>query len=322
MSTQEKRNLNSIPVGSLGMIPLDSCKPLGEKIDKYLVKWRTERENEHKDSLAFSGYQRDSYILKAKTPRFGSGEGKGVILESVRGYDLYIMSDVTNHNNIAAGATFENAIELVIGTDVNASIVLSGQKLYFAFVANAANINLAINGSYPKYELYSADDTATVISRSSSYGSSLKATLEGLTVGATYYVVISNSYSYEADYVVSLTEWVDPFTTAAEITADGEQKSISFEANEKKYFKFTAAETGSYAISIDNGYYNSQFTLYDADRNVVVGPLTGSYSSVTYGYITDATLELTEGTTYYILINFTGTYTTNVKITFNAPAAE
>ena len=98
MSTQEKRNLNSIPVGSLGMIPLDSCKPLGEKIDKYLVKWRTERENEHKDSLAFSGYQRDSYILKAKTPRFGSGEGKGVILESVRGYDLYIMSDVTNHS--------------------------------------------------------------------------------------------------------------------------------------------------------------------------------------------------------------------------------
>ncbi len=98
MSTQEKRNLNTIPVGSLGMIPLDSCKPLGEKIDKYLVKWRTERENEHKDSLAFSGYQRDSYILKAKTPRFGSGEGKGVILESVRGYDLYIMSDVTNHS--------------------------------------------------------------------------------------------------------------------------------------------------------------------------------------------------------------------------------
>ena len=97
-TTQEKRNLNTIPVGSLGMIPLDSCKPLGEKIDKYLVKWRTERESEHKDSLAFSGYQRDSYILKAKAPRFGSGEGKGVVLESVRGYDLYIMSDVTNHS--------------------------------------------------------------------------------------------------------------------------------------------------------------------------------------------------------------------------------
>ena len=98
MSTQEKRNLNSIPVGSLGMIPLDNCKPLGQKIDEYLVKWRTERESEHKDSLAFAGYQRGSYILKAKVPRFGSGEGKGVVQESVRGYDLYIMTDVTNHS--------------------------------------------------------------------------------------------------------------------------------------------------------------------------------------------------------------------------------
>ena len=98
MSTQEKRNLNSIPVGSLGMIPLENCKPLGEKIDQYLVKWRTERESEHKDSLAFAGYQRGSYILKAKAPRFGSGEGKGVIQQSVRGYDLYIMADVTNHS--------------------------------------------------------------------------------------------------------------------------------------------------------------------------------------------------------------------------------
>ena len=97
MSTQEKRNLNSIPVGSLGMIPLDNCKPLGQKIDEYLVKWRTERESEHKESLAFAGYQRGSYILKAKVPRFGSGEGKGVVQESVRGYDLYIMADVTNH---------------------------------------------------------------------------------------------------------------------------------------------------------------------------------------------------------------------------------
>ena len=59
---EEKRNLETIPVGSLGIISLESCKTLGEKIDKYLVKWRTERENEHKDSLAFSGYQRDSYL--------------------------------------------------------------------------------------------------------------------------------------------------------------------------------------------------------------------------------------------------------------------
>ena len=60
---EEKRNLETIPVGSLGMIPLEGCINLGKKVDYYLVKWRTERESEHKDSLAFSGYQRDTYIL-------------------------------------------------------------------------------------------------------------------------------------------------------------------------------------------------------------------------------------------------------------------
>lgn len=95
---EEKRNLETIPVGSLGMIALEGCKPLGEKIDQYLVKWRTERESEHKDSLAFSGYQRPSYLLNAKVPRFGSGEAKGVILESVRGTDLYLLVDVANYS--------------------------------------------------------------------------------------------------------------------------------------------------------------------------------------------------------------------------------
>ena len=94
----EKSNVETIPVGSLGMIPLEGCKSLGEKVDYYLVKWRTERESEHKDSLAFSGYQRDTYILDAKVPRFGSGEAKGIIKESVRGTDLYILVDVANYS--------------------------------------------------------------------------------------------------------------------------------------------------------------------------------------------------------------------------------
>ena len=95
---EEKRNLNSIPVGSLGIIPLTGCEELGDMVDKYLVKWRTERENEHKNSLAFSGYQRDSYIIQARVPRFGTGEGKGEILQSVRGDDLYLIVDVTNYS--------------------------------------------------------------------------------------------------------------------------------------------------------------------------------------------------------------------------------
>jgi ribose-phosphate pyrophosphokinase len=95
---EEKRNLETIPVGSLGIIALEGCRNLGEKVDKYLVKWRVERESEHKDSLAFAGYQRDSYLLNAKVPRFGSGEAKGMILESVRGNDLYLLVDVLNYS--------------------------------------------------------------------------------------------------------------------------------------------------------------------------------------------------------------------------------
>ncbi len=95
---EEKRNLETIPVGSLGIISLEGCKTLGEKVDSYLVKWRAERESEHKDSLAFSGYQRESYRLNAKVPRFGSGEAKGMILESVRGTDLYLLVDVCNYS--------------------------------------------------------------------------------------------------------------------------------------------------------------------------------------------------------------------------------
>ncbi|MCR5222114.1 MAG: ribose-phosphate pyrophosphokinase [Lachnospiraceae bacterium] len=95
---EEKRNLETIPVGSLRLIPLEGCRELGEKVDGYLIKWREERENEHKSSLAFAGYQRDSYIMDAQISRFGTGEAKGVIKESVRGADLYLLVDVSNYS--------------------------------------------------------------------------------------------------------------------------------------------------------------------------------------------------------------------------------
>lgn len=95
---EETRNLETIPVGPLGLIPLPSCAEIGDKINYYLVKWRKERENEHKNTLSFSGYQKDTFIMEHKLPRFGSGEGKGVILESVRGDDLYLLVDVCNYS--------------------------------------------------------------------------------------------------------------------------------------------------------------------------------------------------------------------------------
>ena len=94
----QEKTIETIPVGPLGLIPLASCWELGKKVDRWLVEWRHERESEHKSTIAFAGYQRDSYIVEAKTPRFGSGEGKGTIDSSVRGDDLYIMVDVCNYN--------------------------------------------------------------------------------------------------------------------------------------------------------------------------------------------------------------------------------
>ncbi len=105
---EEKRNLETIPAGSLGIIALEGCRPLSERIDKYLVRWRRERESEHKESLAFSGYQRDSYLLQSRVPRFGSGEAKGMILESVRGFDLYLLVDVCNYSLTYSLCGFEN----------------------------------------------------------------------------------------------------------------------------------------------------------------------------------------------------------------------
>ncbi len=93
-----KRKLDSIPVGALGVIPMDGCRSLGTEVDKFLTAWRTEREHEHKNSLAFAGYQRNSYIVNATISRFGTGEAKGTIEQSIRGMDLYLLCDVCNYS--------------------------------------------------------------------------------------------------------------------------------------------------------------------------------------------------------------------------------
>ena len=56
---EETRNLETIPVGPLGLIPLPSCAEIGDKINYYLVKWRKEREHDHKETITFRGYERD-----------------------------------------------------------------------------------------------------------------------------------------------------------------------------------------------------------------------------------------------------------------------
>ena len=95
---RDERHTATIPYGTLGIVPLKSCSKMGEKVDDYLVQWREQREHENQSNLSFSGYKRDSYVVSASTPRFGSGEGKGVLNDSIRGYDLYIMVDVCNYS--------------------------------------------------------------------------------------------------------------------------------------------------------------------------------------------------------------------------------
>lgn len=95
---REEYILETIPVGPLGIIALDSCIELGQKVDNYITCWRNKSESEHRHAIAFTGYHRDTYLMKSNVPRFGTGEAKGVIKESVRGHDLYIMVDVCNHS--------------------------------------------------------------------------------------------------------------------------------------------------------------------------------------------------------------------------------
>ena len=92
------RNFTKIPDGKLGIIALEGCKELGKTIDNYIIQWRSETFKDFKDSVACDGYLRDTYLLDASCPRFGSGEAKGIIRESVRDMDLYIIVDVLNYS--------------------------------------------------------------------------------------------------------------------------------------------------------------------------------------------------------------------------------
>ncbi len=97
-----------IPVGPLGIIALDSFKEMGQRVDQNISKWRENRTTQYPHTISFSGYMKDSYLVNTKVPRFGSGEAKGVINESVRGMDLYILVDVTNYSLKYSLCGYEN----------------------------------------------------------------------------------------------------------------------------------------------------------------------------------------------------------------------
>ena len=95
---REEIEFESIPVGPLGIIPLKSCVEMGNKIGYYITTWRKNRESELKGTIAFSGYEKDTFLVGADTPRFGSGESKGLIKETIRGKDIFLLVDVCNNS--------------------------------------------------------------------------------------------------------------------------------------------------------------------------------------------------------------------------------
>ena len=98
MQSAIERNIDTVPLGQLGIIAMDSSASMGERIDRYIAFWRKEREHQHLGSHHLLGYDQDSFLIPIATPRFGSGEAKGQIFDSVRGLDLYIITDVCNYS--------------------------------------------------------------------------------------------------------------------------------------------------------------------------------------------------------------------------------
>lgn len=89
---------HALPVAPLKLVSMNGTEMLGNRVNSYLVDYRKNVNNVSKKDPAFHGYTENSYLLSVSCPRFGSGEGKAVIEESVRGKDLFILCDVTNYS--------------------------------------------------------------------------------------------------------------------------------------------------------------------------------------------------------------------------------
>ena len=88
----------TLPTAPLKIVALDSCKELGQKVNDYIVSFRKEASSEYPELASLANYNCDNYLAESACPRFGSGEAKGILKESIRGKDLFIMVDVCNYS--------------------------------------------------------------------------------------------------------------------------------------------------------------------------------------------------------------------------------
>lgn len=91
-------DIPKMPVGTLGIVAMSSCRELGEMVNKHIIEKRKDIPQDNIPEWGYPGYHRDSYLISADCHRFSSGEGKAVIHETVRGYDLYILCDIGNYS--------------------------------------------------------------------------------------------------------------------------------------------------------------------------------------------------------------------------------
>ncbi len=98
----------TLPTAPLKIVALESCKELGQKVNDYIVSFRKKAYEDALDSAEIANYNLDNYLTKSSCPRFGSGEAKGVLHESIRGTDLFIMVDVCNYSLTYTVNGYEN----------------------------------------------------------------------------------------------------------------------------------------------------------------------------------------------------------------------
>lgn len=94
---------NQLPVAPLKIAALESCIDLATKVNEHIVSFRRndiEELTRREENLHYRGYDADSYLVKLSCPRFGTGEAKGIIHESVRGSDIFVMADITNYSMV------------------------------------------------------------------------------------------------------------------------------------------------------------------------------------------------------------------------------
>ena len=80
----EGNTMNDSLYAELSVIGMRGCEDFAKQVDSYLKSWRECDADK-------------TFLVDAECPRFGTGEGKALIHESLRGHDLYIVCDMFNY---------------------------------------------------------------------------------------------------------------------------------------------------------------------------------------------------------------------------------